>query len=77
MNELIKPIIQEILQARVDGLIREVPDMLSILEKHEPAGGYSYDQLSLLTDLSYEVLPCDNIPAAKAFAEKYGLTVVV
>lgn len=72
-----KPIITELLQARVDGNIVEAFDMVTIISKHAPADGFSFDQLSRLTELAEEVLPCDNIPAARELARKYNLTIIL
>lgn len=76
MTDLIKTIIQEILQMRLDGKIHSVHDMLTVIDKHIPGDNIPYYTMLELGDYCQELLPCDNIPAAKAFAEKYGLTIV-
>jgi hypothetical protein len=71
----VKPIVQDILQARLDGKIGTIADVLAIIGNHIP-GDISYDVMMELTSYTQELLPCDNIEAANDFAKKYGLTIV-
>jgi hypothetical protein len=74
MNDNIKPLIQNILQLRLDGKINDILDILNVVDEHFNGSKFiPYEVMKEITDRVEELLPCDNIPAAKA---KYGLTIV-
>lgn len=75
MTPEIKAIMQDVLQAVLDGQIRNITDVFEIIDKHLPGNSIPWHTMEALTDYMQEVIQCDNIPAAKAFAEKYGLTI--
>lgn len=77
MNSIVKPIIEEMLQLRVDGKVRNVCDLLAVISRQWPFGELPFETMCEITDYAAEVLPCDNIPAAKALAAKYNLNICV
>lgn len=74
MDPSIKPIVEALLQAAVDGKLTDVPSMLDILDPFTPFDGFEIDTLLAITEFTIEFVECTTIPCAKAFAEKYNLT---
>lgn len=72
----LRPPAQEFLQLVLDGKIKDTSDALSLMEKHVPStGSWGYDDLCELTNFFLEAIRADNIPAARALAQKHWLDI--
>ena len=74
MTNDIKLILQEVIQLNLNGQLTEINQVTGIIDKHIP-GELPYDRLVEITDYLQELVGCHNIPAIKAYAVKYDLTI--
>lgn len=68
---------ENLLQSRLDGLLKGPKDVLEIVRLHQPAAGLSNQEWIDVTNFIMEIEEADNIPAAKIVAEKYNLQLEV
>jgi hypothetical protein len=76
MKKQLKPIMQAMLQARVDGQLTTPAQVGAMLAKYQPAGGFFPADMRSILDFGAELTNADTIPGAKVVAGKYGLDIV-
>lgn len=63
-----------LLQARLDGKLREPEDVAGIALECQPLNGFSNQDWLSICDFILLLEKADNIPAAKKLADEHGLT---
>lgn len=66
-----------LLQARLDGKLRDPKDVASIALECQPAGGFANVEWLEICDFILKLEKANIIPEAKKLAEEYGLEIVL
>lgn len=72
-----RQIVQAMLQARANGKIDTVVDLLNIISLGYDDNGAPFHEMMQLTEYAREVLEAGNLPAMRAMITKYDLIVVL
>lgn len=70
----LKDFASRLLQARLDGKLKEPEDVAGIALECQPLNGFSNQEWLNICDFILLLEKADNIPAAKKLADEYGLT---
>ncbi len=74
LEDSAKEFASRLLQARLDGKLREPEDVAGIALECQPLNGFSNQDWLSICDFILLLEKADNIPAARKLADEYGLT---
>ena len=66
---------QDLLQTRLDGVLKTPEQVMEIVRKYQPSGGLNYAEWTEVSNFILRIEKADNIPAAKVIAVEHQLNI--